>query len=190
MPIRENRISDEELEQINSLRRTLEENSLEENEVVYNTSITNSTLIPQEGRTIFTVTDGTVTIQDEESVGEQPMRNTERIWKKSEYDNSLEKKCTFIEIQPTEILECNEPHYINGTHLKWKVLKVDFKKECTPKLIEYKDLKDFDYVIDVYDNKEYLYRWVISCESIYEIDFSNSEFVRVIINPKDCNIVR
>lgn len=190
MPIRENlgtSISEEELENLNNLRRSLEQ------ELNEPTTIQRSDY-----------TDSEMTFNDE-SVGEQqelpffsvredgevrPNWDSEYINKKSRYDNFFEKKCTFLEIQSQDILNCDEPKFVNGATGGWSILKIDFNKSVTSKLIEYKDQKDFDYIIDVYQNQEYIYRWVISCQSVLEIDFSSEEFVRLVLFPKDCVVIK
>jgi hypothetical protein len=181
MPIRENlsagsSISEEELENLNNLRRSLEQELNESTIERVGLSESDESMGQQQELPFFTIReDGEVRTN----------------WdKKRIYENFFEKKCIFLEIQTQDILNCDEPKFINGATGGWSILKVDFNKTVTSKLIEYKDLKNFDYIIDVYQNQEYIYRWVITCESILEIDFSSEEFVRVILLPKDCVVIK
>lgn len=163
-------LSPEEIDTINGLRRRIEEELVETEDR------------PLRQGTIFT----------SEEIGERNYPNTddeEVSYFKSEKweENHLEKRCTFIQIESTDIINVDEPHFSRG---QWRTLKINFKKKMTPYLLEYKDEKDFDYIIDVFEDKNYLYRWVIECESIVEIDFTKEEFVSVLVNPKNCLIIK
>lgn len=160
-------LSPEEIDTINGLRRRMEEELVETEDR------------PLRQGTIFT----------SEEIGNNFDDGVEVPYYKSEKwdENHLEKRCTFIQIESTDIINVEEPLFSKG---QWKTLKIMFKKKMTPYLLEYKDEKDFDYIIDVFEDKNYLYRWIIECESIVEIDFTKKEFVSVLVNPKNCLIIK